>query len=118
MRKMTVYRARFIAVLFMIMAPAALFCGCSAITVPSPGEVVKCPLGSEAIKIGMTKGQVESLWGKPDDIRMVEDKNRWPTPREMWTYRASYGAIPLNCGYFSKNKKLYFDGENLTDITE
>ena len=118
MRKGAIDNARFISILFITIAAGAFFWGCSAITVPNPEDVAKCPLGSEAIKIVMTQGQVESLWGKPDDVRMVEDKNRWPSPREMWTYRASYGAIPLNCGYFSKTKKLYFDGENLTDIGE
>lgn len=32
--------------------------GCSTITVPNPEEVMKHPLGTESIKIGMTKQRV------------------------------------------------------------
>lgn len=93
-------------------------CGCSTLEVADPSEVVKHPFGTEAIKLGMTKQQVESLWGKPDETRMVEDKEKKVSPREVWVYRAQYGAIPVDAGYLSKTKKLYFDGENLTEIGE
>ena len=95
------------------------FTGCSVIeNIPSPEEIIEHPLGTESIKIGMTKKQVESIWGKPDEIRMVEDKDKWSGAREMWVYRAQYGAIPVDAGYLSKSKKLYFDGDNLTSIGE
>ncbi len=102
--------------LFSLAVVLVFLCGCSAITVPNPEDVISHPLGTESIKIGMSKQQVESLWGKPDDIRMVEDKEKWKSPREVWTYRAQYGAIPVDAGYLSKTKKLYFDGDNLTEI--
>jgi hypothetical protein len=93
--------------------------GCSMISAANPVEVIKHPLGTESIKIGMTKQQVESLWGKPDDIKFVENKQKWQGQREMWIYRAEYGsAIPVDAGYLSKTKKLYFDGQNLTDISD
>jgi hypothetical protein len=95
---------------------AAFVFGCAAITVPSPEEIVTHPLGTESIKIGMTKKQVESIWGKPSNIRLVENKEKWKDSREVWTYNAQYGAIPVDAGYLSKTKKLYFDGNNLTDI--
>lgn len=107
-------RNSIIVLTFFVLALAVI--GCSAINVPTPEDILKTPLGTEAVKIGMTKQQVESFWGKPNDIRIVEDKKRWTSPREMWTYRAQYSAIPLDAGYLSKTKKLYFDGENLTDI--
>lgn len=90
--------------------------GCSALTIPTPKEIAQTPLGTESVKIGMTKQQVESLWGKPDSISMAEDKEKWTSPREVWTYRARYGSIPVNAGYLSEDKKLYFDGINLTEI--
>ena len=99
-----------------IYAAAFILQGCSAITVPKPEEIIDHPLGTEAIKIGMTKQEVESQWGKPDTVRTVEDRKRWDGPREEWTYQAQYGAIPVDAGYLSKTKKLYFDGKNLTDI--
>ena len=118
---MQIKRANLVAKIWVpviVLLIIAGLCGCSAITVPNPEEVVKHPLGTEAIRIGMTKEEVESLWGKPDEVRTVEDKERWAGPREMWVYRAQYGAIPIDAGYLSKTKKLYFDGENLTEISE
>ena len=94
-----------------------LICGCNTLTIPSPDEIIKKPLGTESVKIGMTKDQVESIWGKPDQITTVEDKKKWSAPREVWTYNAHYGAIPVDAGYLSKTQKLFFDGENLTEIS-
>ena len=104
--------------LTMILAASIFFCGCSAIIIPNPVDVVKHPLGTESIKVGMTKDQVESLWGKPSQVKMVEDKQKWQGSREVWIYRAQYGSIPVDAGYLSTTKKLYFDGNNLTDIGE
>jgi hypothetical protein len=98
-----------------------LFAGCAGIQPPTPDEVMSHPLGTESIKIGMTKEQVESLWGKPDEIRQVEDKTRWKGSREEWVYRPKYGAlvpVPVDAGYLSRTKRLHFDGNNLTDIGE
>ena len=104
--------------LAVILGSLLLFGGCSAIIIPNPADVVKHPLGTESIKVGMTKEQVESIWGKPSQIKMVEDKAKWQGTREVWIYRAQYGSIPVDAGYLSSTKKLYFDGNNLTDIGE
>ena len=118
MKERSLRAAAFAKVCFVAAIAISALYGCSVITVPNPEEVIKHPLGTESIKIGMTKQQVELLWGKPDEVRSVENKDRWPGPREMWVYRAQYGAIPFDAGYLSKTKKLYFDGDNLTDIGE
>ena len=104
--------------LTMILISSVFFYGCSAIIIPNPEDVVKHPLGTESIKIGMTKEQVESIWGKPSQIKMVENKEKWQGSREVWIYRAQYSSIPVDAGYLSSTKKLYFDGNNLTDIGE
>ena len=106
------------ALLTIILTSSIFFYGCSAIIIPNPEDVVKHPLGTESIKVGMTKEQVESIWGKPGQIKLVEDKARWQGTREVWIYRAQYGSIPVDAGYLSSTKKLYFDGNNLTDIGE
>ncbi|MFA6142224.1 MAG: outer membrane protein assembly factor BamE [Candidatus Omnitrophota bacterium] len=100
----------------ILLLSCAVLCGCSAISVPDADDVLQHPLGTESIKIGMTKQQVESIWGKPDSVKTVEDKEKWQNKREVWTYSAQYRSIPLDAGYLSKTKKLYFDGENLTEI--
>ncbi|MDD3905064.1 MAG: outer membrane protein assembly factor BamE [Candidatus Omnitrophica bacterium] len=97
---------------------AVLFSGCSAIVLPNPEDVVKHPLGTESIKVGMTKEQVEDIWGRPSQVKTVEDKAKWQGSREVWIYRAQYGSIPVDAGYLSSTKKLYFDGNNLTEIGE
>jgi len=119
---MTVKKAgahvKYAGVVLILLMGAALI-GCAVIeNVPTPDDVLKHPLGSESIKIGMTKEQVEDLWGRPNDIRMIEDKARWGASREMWVYNAQYGSVPVDAGYLSKSKKLYFDGNNLTNIGE
>ncbi len=106
--------------LFVGCLASLILAGCSAIEIPKADDVMKHPLGTESIKIGMTKQQVEALWGKPNDIKTVENKEKWQGAgtREMWVYRSQYNAIPVDAGYLSKTKKLYFDGENLTEISD
>lgn len=99
----------------LVFAVIFMICGCSAIELPNPEEVVKYPLGKTDLRVGMSKQEVEAKWGKPDEIRTVEDKDKWAGPREMWAYHAQTG-IPIDAGWLSKTKKLYFDGNNLTDI--
>ena len=104
---------RYIAAIFVIVFFA---CGCSMLeTIPTPGEVIKYPLGKTTLRVGMTKQEVESKWGKPDSISTVEDKKRWPDPREMWIYNPQTSSIPIDADYLSKTRKLYFDGSYLTD---
>ena len=102
-----------------LFSAAFLVSGCAGIQPPNPEEILKHPLGTESVRLGMSKHEVESKWGRPDEIRQVEDKKMWKGPREEWIYRPSYGsAIPIDAGYLSKTKRLYFDGNNLTDMKE
>ncbi len=106
------------SIFFVIIASLSLICGCNTLTIPSPDDIISKPLGTESVRIGMTKNQVESIWGRPDVVSTVENKNRWSSAREVWVYNARYGAIPVDAGYLSKTQKLYFDGSNLTEITD
>ena len=107
--------SRYLIGLFAAAAILAI-AGCSVIEPINPEEVMKNPFQGGAIKVGMSKAKVESLWGKPNDIKVVEDAKRWQGTRDEWIYRAEYASIPVNAGYLSKTKKLYFDGDNLTNI--
>ena len=107
-----------IRLLVMIIAIAVTGYGCTLLeAIPKPEEVLKYPLGKTDLRIGMTKQEVESRWGKPDQITTVEDKKRWQNIREMWVYHGQTG-IPIDADYLSKTRKLYFDGSFLTDIDE
>ena len=102
----------------LIIALSVLGYGCTLLEqIPNPGEVIKNPLGKTDLRVGMSRQEVESKWGKPDEKRMVDDKKRWPGPREMWVYHGQTG-IPIDADYLSKTKRLYFDGNNLTDMGE
>lgn len=104
--------------LIIIIALSISGYGCTLIeALPQPEQVLKYPLGKTDLKIGMTKHEVEAKWGKPDEVRTIEDKNRWKDPRDMWVYHAQTG-IPIDADYLSKTRKLYFDGSYLTDIDE
>jgi len=92
--------------------------GCAGITPPTPEDIIKHPLGSDSVKIGMTKGKVREMWGDPDQINYVVDKEMWGGARDEWVYVARYSIIPIDKNYLSKTRKLYFDGESLTNIVE
>ncbi len=94
--------------------------GCAGIEeiTPAPQEILKRPLGTDSVKVGMTKDEVRSLWGEPDQINYVKNENRWAGEREEWVYKGKYETLPVDAGYLFKTKKLYFDGENLTNIVE
>ena len=90
--------------------------GCAEFDMPTPGTILQQPLGTTAVKVGMTKNNVISLWGTPTHI----EKNKFDAAsgrtREVWTYSAKYSAIPVDAGYLSKTKYIYFDGNNVTKV--
>ena len=92
--------------------------GCAEIPIPTPKDIIKQPIGTDSVKVGMTKDKIRELWGKPDQINFVRNKERWGGEREEWVYRAAYSGIPVDAGYLSRTKRLYFDGPNLTNIAE
>ena len=102
--------------LFIILFLALILNGCQDWGTPMPEDILKNPLGTETIKIGMTKAQVKNYWGDPDEINIKEDEKMWGGSRTEWVYKGRYTSLPVSAGYLSKTKKLYFDGENLTNI--
>ena len=87
--------------------------GCAEITPPSPIEILKHPLGTGLLKLGMSKEEVISIWGEPDDI-IDRGTDEWGLERERWVYRARYPKIPIDAGLIKKSKQLYFEGNVLT----
>lgn len=104
--------------LFFIVLALPLLSGCAEIAPPTPGYILKRPLGTDSVKVGMTKSRVKELWGDPSQVNTVEGDERWGGKREEWVYIARYSVIPVDAGYLSKTKKLYFDGDNLTNIVK
>jgi len=92
--------------------------GCADITPPTPEDIIRRPLGTDSVKVGMTQNQVKELWGGPDQVNYIENEEKWGGSRVEWVYFGRVSALPVDAGYLSKTKKLYFDGKNLTNIAE
>ena len=107
------------AILFLTTIFFVSLAGCTLVeTIPTPEYIIQRPIGTSSVKIGMSKNEVRALWGKPDQINFVEDKELWGGKREEWVYGAATSVVPIDAGYLSRTKKLYFDGENLTNIDD
>ncbi|MFC1480324.1 hypothetical protein ACFL5Y_02615 [Candidatus Omnitrophota bacterium] len=91
--------------------------GCAEIEVPKADQILNAPLGDGPLVKGMTKSQVVSIYGEPKIKSTVRSKE-WAGPREEWFYSAQYTVLPVNAGYLSEDLYLYFDGENLTNISQ
>ena len=99
----------------LIAAAMFFLAGCAIFQPIKPEEALTHPLGTDSLKVGMTKDQVRSLLGEPDHIAPLEkSKDMLGTEREEWVYRSRYSNQPLNADYFGKNMHLIFDGNNLT----
>lgn len=104
----------YVITLFLV----STFClGCAGVDIPKTAELIKEPLGKGSVKVGMTKDQVVSVYGEADITRSVSS-DEWKGEREEWFYRGRYSALPINAGYLSSDLYLYFDGENLTNISD
>lgn len=103
--------------LFLLLVLLSSLTGCADMPIPSPDYIIERPIGTDSVKIGMAKDKVRDLWGEPDQINEVEDKEKWGGSRVEWVYRART-ELPVDAGYLSRTKKLYFDGESLTNIVE
>ncbi|PIU41247.1 MAG: hypothetical protein COS99_06485 [Candidatus Omnitrophica bacterium CG07_land_8_20_14_0_80_42_15] len=95
--------------------------GCAGIEPPTPEQVINNPLGTDPLRVGMTKDEVVSIWGKPDVVNQAGlSKGLGGTKKEEWAYYPEYSnvPIPVSKGYMKKTKYLYFDGNNLVQIHE
>ncbi|MBF0216454.1 MAG: hypothetical protein HQL30_05615 [Candidatus Omnitrophica bacterium] len=109
MRRITCYTMSFFLALFLF--------GCAGIDVPNPGQIVKNPIGPSAVKIGMTKAEVSSIYGEPDYKDSVTS-NAWTGERDEWFYKARISPLPVGADYLAEDLYLYFDGVSLTKISK
>jgi len=111
-------KSRGLFVLFISCALlVAFFAGCADIKAPTPGYILERPIGTDSVKVGMTKDRVKEIWGDPDQIDLVKDSKKWESSREAWTYNAR-SSLPVTAGYLSRTKIVYFDGAFVTNIAE
>lgn len=102
---------------FLVIISALGISGCAEINpFQAPAEVLKHPLGTDPIRVGMTKQEIQQKWGRPDQINQLPAGDEWKTPREEWVYLGRYSKIPIDKNYLSKTRYLIFDGNNLVCI--
>lgn len=105
-----------IILIFLFIVPIYI-AGCAEINLfQTPTEVLKHPLGTDPVRVGMTKDEIISIWGEPDQINQLEPTDEWKTPREEWAYLGRYSKIPIDKSYLFKTKYLIFDGNNLVSV--
>jgi hypothetical protein len=97
------------------MLVGMLMAGCADMDVPQPKNILKDPLGEGSLKTGMSKDKVRDIYGDPDIIDMVISPD-WNEYREQWVYTATT-SLPVGTGFLSEDLYLYFDGDNLTNIS-
>lgn len=106
-----IYRL-FCFIILIFFAAGSMFAEAGAVD-----DLLKVPLGDGGLNPGMTKAQVVQRYGDPD-IKSLAESKEWKEPREEWFYRATFDALPVNAGYLSEDLYLYFDGDNLTNISK
>ena len=99
------------------MVVCFILTGCAAIQSSNTDEVLTAPVGSGGLELGMTKSRVVSMYGEPDAKSMVTS-DKWNEPREEWFYSGRFSSLPVNAGYLAQDFYLYFDGDNLTNISK
>jgi hypothetical protein len=101
----------------LVFALVISLAGCAGVQGSQTDEVLRQPLGSGGLSLGMTRSQVAEKYGQPDMKGMVSS-SEWKSQREEWVYSARYSSLPFNAGYLSDDLYLYFDGDNLTNISK
>ncbi len=104
-------------VIAIILACSSMFAGCSGFEAPKTGELFQQPTGSGGLEVGMSKARVVDMYGEPD-VKSNVSSSEWKSPREEWFYRGRYSSLPMNAGYLADDMYLYFDGDNLTNISK
>lgn len=95
---------------------ALIFSGCAEITPPTIKKVMESPLGTGPLRVGLTKEEVQEIWGRPDTVEL-QDADAWGREKELWIYEGRYpGLVPFDVGHASKTKYLTFDGNSLVSF--
>ena len=102
--------------LFILALVCFNLIGCADIEVPKADRILKNPMGETYLQLGMTKEQVLDIYSEPTSKNVVVS-SEWKGDREEWYYKARYGALVVGAGYLTEDLYLYFDGDNLTNIS-
>lgn len=80
---------------------------------PTVKEAMNKPFGTgPEFTLGTTKAEVIDWWGPPDLVipRGVDEIG---STREEWIYHGRVQGLPIDVEYVSRDKHLFFEGNNL-----
>lgn len=103
------------AFLFLILV--VVLYGCAEMVPPHPVDILTHPLGKGFLKPGMSKKEILSKWGEPDEV-VKGETDRFGMNTEKWVYRARIEDVPIGVGYLTKTYYLYFEEDTLVRIRE
>lgn len=106
--------------LLLVVIVLISFIGCAGMDMPTPKQIITHPLGTIPLHTGMTKNQIIEMWGKPSVVKPITPTGtaKFLEAKEEWIYYGNYSKSPLDAGYMSRTKHLFFDGNNLTSWKE
>ena len=96
-----------------LMAVTLAAAGCGDTYIPSAKEAMNKPFGTgPEFTLGTTKAEVREWWGPPDLVipRGVDEIGN---AKEEWIYHGRMQSLPIDVEYVSRDKHLFFDGNNL-----
>ena len=100
-------------ILLVCLAAVISFISCAEIAPPTPIEILRHPLGTDALRKGMSKEEVMENWGQPSSVNRLEEATAWSDAKEEWIYNAKYPAVKINANYLAKTRHLFFEGDSL-----
>ena len=100
-------------ILLMCLAASISLISCAEMSPPTPMDVLRNPLGTDALYKGMPKGEVIEYWGEPSSINRIEEATAFSNAKEEWIYNAKYPAVQINADYLAKTRHLSFEGDSL-----
>ena len=100
-------------ILLMCLATSISLISCAEMSPPTPMDVLRNPLGTDALIKGMSKEEVTEYWGEPSSINRLEEATAFSDAKEEWIYNARYPAVQVNADYLAKTRHLFFEGNSL-----
>ena len=92
---------------------ALVLCGCADTEMPTAKQALERPFGTgDPFTKGTTKAEVLDAWGQPAHINFLGVDELGNT-REEWLYKGWISGIPIDQEYLSRNKHLFFEGDNM-----
>jgi len=100
-------------ILLMCLTASISLISCAEMSPPTPMDVLRNPLGTDALIKGMSKEEVTEYWGEPSSINRLEESTAFTDAKEEWIYNARYPAVHVNADYLAKTRHLFFEGNSL-----